>query len=255
MLRSSPVVATPPGRSLSAHPSLRLRLALAVLVLALAGTAVGAAVVLGTDQEDPIRVDASLTPTGPPLGTTDGVDANPAAAQSPDPGMRVHVLDHDAAIRAMRRAQARARREAEEAARQASILEYVNALAEAQAAAAAAAAVPDPAPAPAPRSEATPDPAAGTDDAGGGGTGGGTMSQRLDAIAECESGGNPRAYNPAGPWYGAWQFRQDTWLRMGGGPGDIRNYTYAQQKVVAQRLAEADGWDAWPSCAQSLGYI
>lgn len=84
---------------------------------------------------------------------------------------------------------------------------------------------------------------------------GGTISERLDALAQCESGGNPRAFNPAGPWYGAFQFHRDTWRRMGGGPGDIRNYSYSEQKAVAARLVQAAGWGQWPSCSARLGYL
>jgi hypothetical protein len=42
---------------------------------------------------------------------------------------------------------------------------------------------------------------------------------------------------------------------MGGGPRDIRSYSYAEQKVVATRLAQSDGLDSWPTCSQRLGYI
>ncbi|MGH8938088.1 MAG: ubiquitin-like domain-containing protein, partial [Actinomycetes bacterium] len=36
------------------------------------------------------------------------------------------------------------------------------------------------------------------------------------ALAECESGGNPDAYNPAGPYYGLYQFSESTWQSVGG---------------------------------------
>ena len=36
------------------------------------------------------------------------------------------------------------------------------------------------------------------------------------ALANCESGGNPQAYNPAGPYYGLYQFMESTWHAVGG---------------------------------------
>ena len=36
------------------------------------------------------------------------------------------------------------------------------------------------------------------------------------ALARCESGGNPNAYNPAGPYYGLYQFLASTWHSVGG---------------------------------------
>ena len=36
------------------------------------------------------------------------------------------------------------------------------------------------------------------------------------ALANCESSGNPQAYNPAGPFYGLYQFKESTWHAVGG---------------------------------------
>ena len=36
------------------------------------------------------------------------------------------------------------------------------------------------------------------------------------ALAQCESGGNPQAVNPAGPYYGLYQFIASTWRSVGG---------------------------------------
>lgn len=96
---------------------------------------------------------------------------------------------------------------------------------------------PPPPPAPAP----TPAPA-------------GSVSANLDAIARCESGGNPDAYNPAG-YYGAFQFSLATWHGLGFS-GDPRDYTYAEQKYGAVHLvARSGGYSAWPHCARSLGLL
>jgi hypothetical protein len=234
------------------HPPLRLRVLLAVTLLVVAGTLVGAAVLLGTNQDDPATIEAAaIAPTGPPLGVTDGIMANPEAAETADPGLHLRVLDKDAAIAEQRAERAAAREAAAaEAAQTAAILEFAAALAESEA---APAPEPAPAPAPAPAIDPAPAPTSAPAPAGGGGAGL-SMSEKLDRIAQCESGGNPRAYNPQGPWFGAWQFSRPTWNRMGGGPRDIRSYSYAQQKVVAERLVRSDGWDSWPSCSAQLGY-
>lgn len=81
----------------------------------------------------------------------------------------------------------------------------------------------------------------------------GSVSANLDAIARCESGGNPDAYNPAG-YYGAFQFALATWHGLGMS-GDPRDYTYAQQKYVALALYNRSGYSPWPHCASSLGLL
>ena len=74
----------------------------------------------------------------------------------------------------------------------------------------------------------------------------------------CESGQNPRAYNPQGPWWGAFQFHFDTWRSYGGGGNrgqDILEYSYEQQRSIAANLAQARGFaGSWPSCAARYGY-
>ncbi len=81
----------------------------------------------------------------------------------------------------------------------------------------------------------------------------GSVSANLDAIARCESGGNPDAYNPAG-YYGAFQFSLATWQGLGFS-GDPRDYTYAEQKYAAVHLVARSGYSPWPHCARSLGLI
>jgi hypothetical protein len=78
----------------------------------------------------------------------------------------------------------------------------------------------------------------------------------FDALAQCESGRNPNAVNPAGPYYGAFQFSQGTWDSVAPDmPGRPTDYGYAQQKVAAQRLQAARGWAPWPHCARQLGLM
>ena len=242
---------------MSSHPPFRLRLTLALLILALAGTTVGAAVLLGTDQDAPTTVNAAaLAPTGPPL-VVGGIDNNPTAAETAGSGMRTGVLDKDAAIREERQNRADGRALRALAAQQAAILDYAAVVADAQAAA-------DTAPPP----DLSPLVAVPTPTQGGGGGGGGgnpvpnhdddPLYVKLDNIATCESGQNPRAYNPDGPWYGAFQFRFDTWQSYGGGGRrgqDILDYSYREQREVAARLARARGFaGSWPTCAARYGY-
>jgi hypothetical protein len=114
---------------------------------------------------------------------------------------------------------------------QAAGIEFAAALAEAEAAAAAPAPTQPPAP-----------PA--------------VQGDPFDALAQCESGRNPNAFNPAGPYYGAFQFHPGTWSSYAPDmPGLPTDYSYAQQKTVAQRLQAARGWSPWPHCARQLGLL
>lgn len=81
----------------------------------------------------------------------------------------------------------------------------------------------------------------------------GSVSANLDAIAQCESGGDPDAYNPAG-YYGAFQFALSTWWSVGM-TGDPRDYTYNQQKFAAIALFNRSGYSPWPACAAGLGLL
>jgi hypothetical protein len=232
---------------LSSHPPFRLRLTLAALILAVVGTTVGAAALLGSNQEAPTTLEtAAIAPTGPPLLGDPDPAPDPVEDEPSGPRMRLGVLDKGAAIEEQRQAEeARALREYA-AAQDAAIAEYADALATAR----AAAEEPPPSSAP-PPPPSTPPPPVPNDDGGGGGS----LYAKLDNIATCESGRNPRAFNPQGPWYGAFQFRKDTWRSSGGGPGDIRDYSYTQQREIAANLARARGFaGSWPSCAAQYGY-
>lgn len=73
-----------------------------------------------------------------------------------------------------------------------------------------------------------------------------------DALARCESGGNPRAVGGGGRYFGAFQFSLGTWrsLGMAGNPVD---YPYAVQLDAAQRLVARSGWGQFPHCSRKLG--
>lgn len=63
------------------------------------------------------------------------------------------------------------------------------------------------------------------------------------AVAQCESGGNPRAVNPAG-YYGLYQFSLPTW-RSVGGTGNPIDASPAEQLMRAQMLYARSGPGQW----------
>jgi uncharacterized protein YabE (DUF348 family) len=63
------------------------------------------------------------------------------------------------------------------------------------------------------------------------------------AVAQCESGGNPRAVNPAG-YYGLYQFSLPTWESVGG-TGNPIDASPAEQLKRAQILYERSGPGQW----------
>jgi uncharacterized protein YabE (DUF348 family) len=69
------------------------------------------------------------------------------------------------------------------------------------------------------------------------------------ALAQCESGGNPRAVNPAG-YYGLYQFSLSTW-RSVGGSGNPINASPAEQIARAQTLYARGGAGQW-GCGRHL---
>ncbi|MGQ0626373.1 MAG: ubiquitin-like domain-containing protein [Sporichthyaceae bacterium] len=71
------------------------------------------------------------------------------------------------------------------------------------------------------------------------------------ALAQCESGGNPRAFNPAGPYYGLYQFNTGTW-RSVGGSGLPSNASPREQTYRAQLLYKSRGSSPWPVCGRRL---
>jgi uncharacterized protein YabE (DUF348 family) len=82
---------------------------------------------------------------------------------------------------------------------------------------------------------------------------GGTGVENLNwpALADCESGGNPKAYNPAGPYYGLYQFSGPTW-RSVGGSGVASDASPSEQTYRAQLLYKKAGAGQWPVCGKYL---
>ena len=70
------------------------------------------------------------------------------------------------------------------------------------------------------------------------------------ALANCESGGNPRAVNPAG-YYGLYQFDLGTW-RSVGGSGLPTAASAVEQTFRAKLLYKQRGRSPWPTCGRLL---
>lgn len=70
------------------------------------------------------------------------------------------------------------------------------------------------------------------------------------ALAACESGGNPRAVNPAG-YYGLYQFALSTWYSVGGSGNPI-DASPEEQTYRAQVLYRRSGASPWPVCGSLL---
>lgn len=70
------------------------------------------------------------------------------------------------------------------------------------------------------------------------------------ALADCESGGNPRAVNPAG-YYGLYQFDLGTWGSVGGS-GLPTSAPAAEQTYRAKLLYQQRGRSPWPTCGRLL---
>jgi peptidoglycan hydrolase-like protein with peptidoglycan-binding domain len=70
----------------------------------------------------------------------------------------------------------------------------------------------------------------------------------LERIAQCESGGNPRAVSPDQTYRGKYQFDRQTWKAMGG-HGDPARASEAEQDRRALTLYRARGTAPWPACS------
>ncbi|GAB3285263.1 ubiquitin-like domain-containing protein [Kineosporia babensis] len=84
----------------------------------------------------------------------------------------------------------------------------------------------------------------------GGDSGGAADGLNWAALAECESGGNPKAVNPAG-YYGLYQFSTSTWASVGGS-GNPADASSAEQTKRAKILYNKAGAGQWPVCGKKL---
>jgi hypothetical protein len=76
----------------------------------------------------------------------------------------------------------------------------------------------------------------------------GAPSATLQAIAACESGGNP-ATNTGNGFYGKYQFTQSTWQSVGG-TGNPAAASESEQDARAAQLYAQQGSAPWPVCGR-----
>ncbi|WP_425484982.1 transglycosylase family protein [Amycolatopsis anabasis] len=73
------------------------------------------------------------------------------------------------------------------------------------------------------------------------------------ALAQCESGGNPGA-NTGNGYYGLYQFDHGTWIAHGGGrfADNAHQASREQQTMIAKRLHATRGTQPWPACSKRI---
>jgi hypothetical protein len=76
---------------------------------------------------------------------------------------------------------------------------------------------------------------------------GGVSLSTLEAIAACESGGDPTIVSSDGSYRGKYQFDYGTWESVGGS-GDPAAAPEAEQDYRAALLYAASGSSPWPVC-------
>ena len=75
----------------------------------------------------------------------------------------------------------------------------------------------------------------------------GVSQSTLDAIAACESGGDPTAVDSTGTYFGKYQFDTGTWASVGGS-GSPADASEAEQDYRASLLYSRAGSSPWPVC-------
>lgn len=75
----------------------------------------------------------------------------------------------------------------------------------------------------------------------------GVSQSTLDAIAACESGGDPTIVSSDGSYRGKYQFSFETWASVGGS-GDPAAASESEQDYRAALLYAQSGSSPWPVC-------
>lgn len=81
---------------------------------------------------------------------------------------------------------------------------------------------------------------------------GGPTDAQLEALRQCESGGNYQS-NTGNGYYGAYQFSAGTWRSMGTGVDRADHAEPAVQDDAARRLIIRSGWGQFPACSRKIG--
>jgi resuscitation-promoting factor RpfB len=76
----------------------------------------------------------------------------------------------------------------------------------------------------------------------------GDFAAALAKLRSCE--GSYTSWNPAGPYYGAYQFNEGTWKSVSSAP--YGHATPAEQDAAAHALYVRRGWQPWPNCGRNL---
>ncbi|GAA2060347.1 resuscitation-promoting factor [Streptomyces albiaxialis] len=71
------------------------------------------------------------------------------------------------------------------------------------------------------------------------------------ALAQCESGGDPRSVDASGTYGGLYQFDSQTWQSLGGS-GRPQDAPAAEQTMRAKKLYVSRGASPWPVCGRKL---
>jgi hypothetical protein len=77
----------------------------------------------------------------------------------------------------------------------------------------------------------------------------GVSQSTLEAIAACESGGDPTVVDASGAYYGKYQFDTSTWASVGGS-GNPAEASEEEQDYRASLLYARAGSSPWPVCGQ-----
>lgn len=80
----------------------------------------------------------------------------------------------------------------------------------------------------------------------------GVSASTWAALAQCESGGDPRIVSSNGLYHGLYQFTTSTW-RSVGGSGLPSQASPEEQTERASILQARSGWGQWPACSRKLG--
>ena len=78
----------------------------------------------------------------------------------------------------------------------------------------------------------------------------GDFAAALAKLRSCEGGYN--SWNPAGPYYGAYQFNESAWNANAPAGAQYGNATPAEQDQAARNYYVKSGWRPWPNCGASL---
>jgi len=83
-----------------------------------------------------------------------------------------------------------------------------------------------------------------------------SLTNTFDLLAQCESSGDWNI-NTGNSYYGGLQKSLGTWKAYGGTSYASRPdlATEEEQKLIAAKIQNGQGWNAWPTCSAKLGLL